>query len=44
MVEDNVGNKIVGIVTDVVHLVYKWENHQGLERNTHNIVIDIDDK
>ena len=43
-VEDNAGNKIAGIVVDVVHRVYKWENHQGLERSTHNIVIDIDDK
>ena len=42
--ENNGKNKIVGIVKDVVHLVSKWYNHQGLERSTHDIIIDIDDK
>lgn len=37
-------NKIVGIVSDICHLVSKWNNHQGLERSTHDIIIDIDDK
>lgn len=43
-VEDDAGNKIVGIVVDVVHHVFKWGNHLGLETSTHNIVIEIDDK
>ena len=41
--ENNGETKIVGIVKDVVHLVSKWRNHQGLERSTHNIVIVIED-
>lgn len=36
--------KIVGVVSDVVHIVNKWHNHQGLERSTHDIIINIDDK
>ena len=42
--ENNGETKIVGVVKDVVHLVSKWKNHQGLERSTHDIIIDIDDK
>ena len=42
--EDNGKIKIAGIVKDVVHLVSKWRNHQGLERSTHKIIINIDDK
>ena len=42
--ENNGETKIVGVVKDVVHLVSKWKNHQGLERSTHDIVIDVDDK
>ena len=42
--EDNGKIKIAGIVKDVVHLVSKWKNHQGLERSTHDIIIDVEDK
>ena len=42
--ENNGETKIVGIVIDVVHLVSKWKNHQGLERSTHDIIIDVEDK
>lgn len=42
--ENNGETKIVGIVKDVVHLVSKWKNHKGLERSTHNIIIDVEDK
>ena len=42
--ENNGETKIVGVVKDVVHLVSKWKNHQGLERSTHDIIIDVDDK
>lgn len=42
--ENNGENKIVGVVKDVIHLVSKWKNHQGLERSTHDIIIDVDDK
>lgn len=42
--ENNGEVKIVGIVKDVVHLVSKWRNHQGLERSTHDIIIDVEDK
>ena len=42
--ENNGETKIVGIVKNVVHLVSKWRNHQGLERSTHDIIIDVDDK
>lgn len=42
--ENNGETKIVGIVKDVTHLVSKWRNRQGLERSTHDIIIDIDDK
>lgn len=43
-VDDHEYIKIVGVVKDVTHLVSKWSNKQGLERSTHDIVIDIDDK
>ena len=42
--ENNGKTKIVGIVKDVVHLVSKWKNHQCLERSTHDIIIDVEDK
>ena len=42
--EGNDKNKIIGTVSDICHLVSKWNNHQGLERSTHDIIIDIDDK
>ena len=42
--ENNGETKIVGIIKDVTHLVSKWRNHQGLERSTHDIIIDIEDK
>lgn len=42
--ENNGEIKIIGVVKDVVHLVSKWKNHQGLERSTHDIIIDVDDK
>ena len=42
--ENNGETKIVGVVKDVIHLVSKWKNHQGLERSTHDIIIDVDDK
>ena len=41
--ENNGETKIVGIVKDVVHIVSKWRNHQGLERSTHDIIIKIKD-
>ncbi len=44
-IDDNNGEtKIVGIVKDVVHLISKWRNNQGLERSTHDIIIDVEDK
>lgn len=42
--ENNGETKIVGIVKDVTHLVSKWKNHQDLERSTHDIIIDVEDK
>lgn len=43
--ENNGETKIVGIVKNVVHIVSKWKNHQGLERRSmHDIIIDVEDK
>ena len=42
--ENNGETKIIGIVKDITHLVSKWKNHQGLERSTHDIIIDVEDK
>lgn len=42
--DDYRDTKIVGIVKDVTHLISKWINHQGLERSTHDIIIDVEDK
>ena len=42
--ENNGEIKIIGVVKNVVHLVSKWKNHQGLERSTHDIIIDVEDK
>lgn len=42
--ENNGETKIVGTVKDITHLVSKWKNHQGLERSTHDIIIDVEDK
>ena len=42
--EDNGKITIAGIVKDVRHFVYKWRDCRDLERITHNIIIDIDDK
>lgn len=43
-INENYGEtKIVGVVKDVVHLVSKWRNYQGLERSTHNIIIDVEE-
>lgn len=36
------GQHIMGIVSSVSHVIRKWENVNGLERSTHDIVIKID--
>ena len=37
------GTYMKGTVEKVLHIVEKWNNNQGLERSTHDIVIMINE-